>query len=257
MLSAKKCLMVSLLGLSCTAAKADNFDFAGPEIDLPNTRWEIGVQAGLAVPIGNKNTSILANNSAFLLSDPGTPGEDEFAENFLPSPDFTAQTLIQGDMLSAANVGGHAYFRLLPGIALGVEGSVTIQRGVSITKSGPAYQVPIYDVEFRSHGAQIAPAIRLGGWLGNIRPYAMAGAGPYFLYQRLTAELLDRDDPNHPPVIAGETSNTYLSALWGGGLDINFFNEGTLGLAVQYQRVFMPGNNLQYFIPTARFNYHF
>ena len=93
--------------------------------------------------------------------------------------------------------------------------------------------------------------------MGNIRPYIMGGAGPYFLYERVTAELLDPDDPNHPPVIAGESNKTYLSALWGGGIDFNFLNQGSVGLAVQYQRVFRPGTNLQYFVPSVRFIYHF
>jgi hypothetical protein len=253
----KKYFLAALVTFSCSLLYADIDDFQGPQVDLEKTHWEFGFQTGIAIPIGNKSSSLLANNSAFLISDPADPGEDEFAENGYPSPDFTAQTLIKGNVQNALFVGGHLYYRLTSWIAAGIEGSATIQRDLIITQSGPAFQVPIYHVEYESHGEQVVPAIRIGGWMGNIRPYAMAGAGPYYLFQRVTAELLDPDDPDHPPVVAGETNNTYLSALWGGGIDFNFFNQGSVGLMVQYQRVFMPGNNLQYFIPTARFDYHF
>src|ERR1019366_1763511 len=252
----KKVFATLLVGLCCTALYADMDDFEGPEVDLAKSHWEFGIQTGLAVVIGNKISSILANNSAFLISDPGTPGEDEFLENGLPSPDFTAQSLIQGNVQNAPFVGGHLYYNLTSWLAAGIEGSFTFQRSVKITSSGD-FNVPIYHVDFVSHGGQIAPSIRFGAWMGNFRPYVMAGAGPYFLYQRVTAELLDPDDADHPPVIAGETSKTYLSSLWGGGVDFNFFHQGSVGLAVQYQRVFMPGNNLQYFIPNLRFTYHF
>ena len=257
MFSFGKLVFVALLGFICSNLFADMNDFEGPEVDLRHMHWEFGIQTGLAIPIGNKNTSTLANNSAFLMSDPASPGEDEFAENGYPSPDFKGHTLVSGDVGNGFFVGGHLYRRLNSWIALGIEGSVTTERSVKITQSGPAFQVPIYDVEFRSFGGQAAPAIRLGRWMGTFRPYVMAGAGPYYLHERLTAELLERDDPNHPPVVAAETNETYLSALWGGGVDIDFLHQGSVGLAVQYQRVFMPGNNLQYFVPSLHFDYHF
>jgi len=253
----KKTIILGLLLGACTSAFADIEDFDAPEADLRQTRWEFGIQTGLAIPFGNKSISILANNSAFLISDPASLGEDEFAENGLPSPDFKAQTPITGDVQNGFFVGGHMYIHVTHWLSAGLEGSVTTERAVLITQSGPAFRVPIYNVDYRSHGAQIAPAIRLGGWMGNLRPYAMAGAGPYYLHELVTAELLDPDDAQHPPVVAAQTDNTYLSALWGGGIDFKFHDQGSLGLAVQYQRVFMPGNNLQYFVPSMRFDYHF
>jgi hypothetical protein len=255
MFSRKFLAALLIVGNLATLVRASD-DLVAPEDKLARAHWEFGVQTGLAVPVGNKSTSILANNSAFLVSDPATLGEDEFRENGLASPDFTAQTQITGTVQPSAYVGGHGYYRLTSWMAAGIEGSFMIQRNEVMTAGGP-FAARIYNTDYSYNGAQVAPSLRFGGWIGGFRPYVMAGAGPYYLSQRVTSELNDPDDPEHPPIVAAQTTTTYLSAIWGGGIDFKFFSEGSIGLAVQYQRIFMPGNNLQFFIPTLRFDAHF
>lgn len=231
-------------------------DFESSPSTLENSHWEIGVHTGYAFPIGNKSQSIWASHQLFLYSDPDVPGEDEFGENGLPAPDPNGQSFVEGNMRPAFWAGGHAYYRLTSWIGAGLEGSVMMQRSLTKLQTG-AFDVPIYETEYKAHGEQIAASVRIGHWMGNFRPYGMVGAGPYFLTERVTADLIDPDDPDHSPLIAAERSDTYMSAIWGGGIDVNFFNEGSVGFALQYQRVFKPGNNLQFMIPSLRFDYHF
>ena len=45
-------------------------------LSIETKRWEFGLHFGEALTLGNKSASILADNSAFLVSDPGLLGED-------------------------------------------------------------------------------------------------------------------------------------------------------------------------------------
>lgn len=216
-------------------------------------RWEFGVHTGIAFPFGQKSLSILGNNSVFLLSDPSEPGEDEFAENGLPSPDFTGQTRINGSAEPMAYVGGHYYYHLIPWVALGLEASAAIQRNEPISAAGP-FGVPLYKTDYSFQGFQIAPTARIGDWIGPIRPYGMIGVGPYFWHERLTAELNDPDDTDHPALVAAQNDHTYTSTIFGGGIDVKLFDAGSLGVALQYQRIFNPQHTLQFVIPTVHFD---
>src|SRR5689334_15803631 len=84
------------------------------EVSMENRRWEFGLHVGESFPVGDKSIAIDAANSVFLFSDPDLPGEDEFAENGLPTPDFTATTHITGELKKTVNIGAHLYYRFLP-----------------------------------------------------------------------------------------------------------------------------------------------
>src|SRR5438094_975863 len=130
------CLWASLLCLSgiVSCSATDDF-FSDRSNDLRKSHWEFGIQTGYAMPIGNKSRSIQASNAVFLISDPPFPGEDEFAENGLATPDFNAFSTIQGDVQNTFYAGAHLYYRITPWIATGMEGSLSVQRAVLITQS--------------------------------------------------------------------------------------------------------------------------
>ncbi len=231
-------------------------DASSEHVDLHRGNWDFGIHFGFAKPIGNRSMSIAANNSAFAVSDPGSLGEDEFGENGLPLPDLAGQTQLLGDMNSSYLVGAQLYYKLTPWVSTGLEGSYAIENSVDITVGGP-FLSRIYNTHYKLHGTQFALALRLGDWIGGIRPYVMAGAGPYLASEDVTAELNDPDDPDHPPIDAASVSNLYMSMIYGGGLDFRFFSAGSVGIGIQYQRVLRPNSNWQFLIPTARFDYHF
>jgi opacity protein-like surface antigen len=153
-------------------------------------------------------------------------------------------------------VGAQLYYKLTDWVAAGFEGSYEIEDEVAVKGGGP-FEVPIYNTHFRTHGAQAVLAVRLGGWIYGVRPYVMAGLGPYMRSMAVTSELNDPDDADHPPVEAGSRTDTYASSLIGGGIDIQVMSSGSIGLAIQYQRAYAPGHGIQYVIPQAHFDYHF
>lgn len=145
-------------------------------IRVERKRWEFGLQFGQAIATGNKSSSIVAENSAFLVSDPAFPGEDEFTENGLTPPDFTGQTVIQGDLSKSFVLGAHWYYKLTPWIATGIEADYAFEYKIDIAEGGP-FTAPIYATKYRAHGFQQVFALRLGDWMGNVRPYVMGESG--------------------------------------------------------------------------------
>ena len=144
----------------------------------------------------------------------------------------------------------------LPWVSVGVEASIASGQDVKVSFGGP-FASPIYTTTYRMHSLQPVLAVRIGDWVGPLRPWAMAGFGPYFIYQKVTSELNDADDPQHPPVVAADQSDAYGSLLYGVGLDIRFFDEGSVGLGLQYQQVYASPHSLKFAIPMARFTCHF
>ena len=255
------CLAV-LLGLPSSlraSQSASGYHLMGSGEDvlhLEDTKWEVGLHVGQMRPVGNITISIQASNAAFLVSDPGQLGEDEFSENGITPPDFSGSTLVTGDLEKSYAIGLHVYRKTLPWLAVGGEFLYMFGGSLPITAGGP-FVTPIYDTTYSIHGFQTVVSARIGDWIGPIRPYAMAGVGPYLLTQTVSSELNDPDDPDHPPVVAASRSDGYFSVLYGGGLDVKFFNEGSIGAGIFMQQAFIPGNDLKFVMPVLRFTYHF
>jgi len=153
------------------------------EVRMESSRWEFGLHGGVAIPVGDKSLAIDAANSAFLLSDPDFPGEDEFGENGLPTPDFTATTHITGEMKKVGSLGAHLYYKCTPWLSAGLEASYALQHNMGFTFGGP-FAAPIYETKYSVNSFEAIPSIRLGGWLGRIRPYILGGAGPMSLLRK-------------------------------------------------------------------------
>jgi hypothetical protein len=251
-------LLGALAGVNDAAEDMGSASLIGESdrLQIESKHWDFGLQFGYAMAIGDKSTSITADNSVFLYSDPDTPGEDEFAENGLPSPDFAGQTVISGDRKDSYWVGAHLYYHLTSWIGLGTEASYIVEDKIAINASGP-FGESIYDTQYKTHSFQDVLSVRLGGWMGGIRPYVMAGVGPYVYTEGVTTDLTDPDDPNHTPLDAAGQTHVYASVLYGGGLDFKVLEEGSVGLGLQFQQAYMPGKDLMYVIPSARFAYHF
>jgi hypothetical protein len=234
-------------------------------LDIDQGRWEFGIHVGVAKPVGKHHVSATGQNSAFLRSDPGSPGEDEFEENGLASPDFSGQSTFQGELRQSYLIGGHLYFKVIPWVALGLDASYSVEHKVSLDAFPASFDSPIYDIRYKVSGGQLTFGGRFGGWIGVFRPWVMGGVGPYLFSQSITAELDEpkltggpNDDADHPPVDMGAPSaKIYMSTLVGVGIDLRIQSSGSIGIGLQEQHVFKPGNALEFLIPTARFDYHF
>jgi hypothetical protein len=218
-------------------------------------RWEFGLEIGQARPIGSRMRSIVADNSAFLFSDPGELGEDEFAENGLVSPDFSGKTTIIGDTPNFLVGGFHLYYSVASWFSAGLVTLHGFERALNITSGGPFTSV-IYDTKYRMHTTSAIPVLRVGPWIGPLRPYVAAGVGPYYVSETVTSELVDIDDPDHPPVKSASKDRFYVAAHASAGLDVRIFS-GILGVCFAEEKAFTPGSPTQFFIPTLTFSTEF
>jgi hypothetical protein len=242
-LPALAALLLALAPIAGAQPRIEGLDFDesfggnSSERYIESLRWEFGFRFAKASGVGKlRRQSVQANNSAFLVSDPGNIGEDEFAENGLPSPNFAGQTTLVADRQSMTMLGFHTYYRAMPWVAVGFEFSYFLREDLPVVAAGP-FSAPIYKTRWWTTGMQPVAAVRLGDWIRGYRPWVMFGMGPYWVYQHVTAELLDPDDADHPPVQAANTVDVYKSLLYGLGLDVRWFDEGSVGVAYQWMNV--------------------
>jgi hypothetical protein len=213
-------------------------DFRPGSVSLETARWQVGVGVGYTFI---QNAPTITQTTTNDLAPYGFPDELVVAT-------------VEGRMKNSVVVQLYGYRRLTPLVSLGFEADYHIQHKIdAIMQNQPIYG-PYY-VTSHEKIFQLMPALRLNStWKGPWRFYGTGGAGWAYVGRDNTAHY---SFSSYGLSFSQKSQNNYLSTSLGGGIEYSLSEEGTIGLDMRYNTIFVTDETLHFLTPTARFNFHF
>ena len=106
---------------------------------------------------------------------------------------------------------------------------------------------------------EVTPEIRIGSWIHNSRikwrPYAQFGAGWYEIFQKYNEKITGSQFLYRYQI--SQTTNDFLGANGGVGVEFEIYSGGVVGLQIAYHRLFSSPSNLVYVAPGLELAYLF
>jgi hypothetical protein len=229
--------------LLCAPARADD-------------RWDFGLENGVFIPLkkGQYQHDIPNTKVLEILGNEGLG--DENAEGFV-TPDLTSRSRVSATLKPMTDVGGHLYYQWSPELQVGLEGGYAVRRSLFIDQRGAFHaKATFLDIQYEGNAVHITPMVKWGRWFKWFRPVVGAGPGWYFFREVLKLKFTDPDDSVAPLVLVDHTLQfTGVAASMGG--DFKIGSRGTLGLSLQYNKVFGGSNSLDFILPKASLSVQF
>ena len=251
---ARLLVLVGLLAGLCGSSRADGDD-------LPDTwpvdssgwinynNWEFDLGGGASLPLGSKGTYPALNAIYFVLD--GNTMNLLGATEIISSPvKKTLKTSASGDLAVLYHL-THAFsFGVQFGYAFGHEMGIGEQ---DILDHALVAAGNHFTVDYSMKVADLAALFKVAPWMseGRLRPFVLFGPAIFNVHQDSSLTLAGYTFRFH------DVTDNYLGATAGGGLAYQFERNWWLSLQAQYEKVFKPGDTLQFLVPSMQLTFHF